>query len=279
MIEALVSGNELQKRAITGALGGVLLLLLIIFGGWLGIFFLTTVLSLGMIYEFCEMTFQLPDAMEKRYLLLSMGWFCGIVNLLAPQSEFELLIFCFLGLFAYALYTVRRYEPEQFRDHFLELMTAVFGVLYLIFLPLFLTRIYEVSQGVHWTVVFFLIVWAGDTGAYFAGKKYGEHKLYVAVSPKKTWEGAAGGLGAGLLVCLLYKLILFRNMPWLAAFAAPILVGATAQVGDLAESLLKRSYNCKDSGSILPGHGGFLDRFDGILFGLPVMYACIKILG
>ena len=79
------------------------------------------------------------------------------------------------------------------------------------------------------------------------------------------------------IVTLLYKLILFRGMPWAAVIIVPPLVSATAQAGDLCESLLKRAFDCKDSGSLLPGHGGFLDRFDGVVFSLPIMYACIRI--
>ena len=92
-------------------------------------------------------------------------------------------------------------------------------------------------------------------------------------------EGAAGGLAAALVVVFIYKLAFFRAMPWGAAFFIPLLVGAVSQVGDLCESFMKRAFDKKDSGSLLPGHGGFLDRFDGIVFSLPVMYASIRIFG
>jgi len=271
--------TELRKRVVTGVVGGAALLLLIIFGGWLGIFFLTTALSMGMIYEYSEMVFDLGDRVEKRYMLLCVTWFVALVNLLAPQAEFQLLVLTFLILFGYFLITARRYEEARYVEHFKEMAYCFFGIIYLVFVPLYMTRIYEGPYGVEWTILFLCIVFAGDTGAYFAGRKYGKHKLYVEISPKKTWEGSAGGLAAGLVFTILFKLIFFRNMPWFAAVMTPILVGAVAQVGDLCESFLKRAFNKKDSGTILPGHGGFLDRFDGVVFSLPIMYACIRILG
>jgi phosphatidate cytidylyltransferase len=156
-------------------------------------------------------------------------------------------------------------------------MYSVFGIVYLVFVPLFLIRIYESLNGTEWVVLFFLIVWAGDSGAYFAGKKFGKRKLYPEVSPKKTIEGSIGGLLAGSVVAILFKLLFFHGMSWLSVVCLPIFVGVFAQIGDLCESLFKRAFDKKDSGSILPGHGGFLDRFDSVVFSLPVMYACIRI--
>jgi phosphatidate cytidylyltransferase len=149
--------------------------------------------------------------------------------------------------------------------------------MYLPMLWLYLPKIHESTNGVHWTLIFLLIVWSGDTGAYFAGKKYGKTKLYPKISPKKTREGGLGGLLAGLVIAFLYKVTLFHELSWGGVFVTPILVGTVAAVGDLCESFIKRAYDTKDSGAILPGHGGFLDRFDGVVFSLPVMYACIRV--
>lgn len=271
--------TELHKRVLTGVGGGLILLLLILFGGWLGVFFLTTVLSLGMVYEYTDMAFELPDRVEKRYALLCIAWFVGVVNLLLPQMEFELFVFSFLGIFSYYVLFAWRHEDANFLLHLRELAYSVFGLLYLVFLPLYLPRIYETGSGWHWTLVFLFINWAGDTGAYFVGKKYGKRKLYPRISPKKTLEGAAGGLACSFAVTLLYRLLFFKGIPWLGVLFIPLVVGAAAQLGDLAESFVKRSFGRKDSGVILPGHGGILDRFDGVVFSLPVMYACIRIFG
>lgn len=271
--------SELASRVQTGLAGGVLLVALIFYGGLYGIYLVTAVLALGMVYEFCEMTFTMEDRQEKRYLLLLLGWLVIALDLFAPRSEFPLLVFCFLGLFSYFLVSAERYPEVSLGHHFRELMFSVFGLVYLVFLPLFLPRIREAAGGLHWTVVFFLIVWAGDSAAYFVGMKYGKRRLYPKISPKKTIEGALGGLGAGLVICVLYRMAFFREMSLGAAVILPLLVGAVAQLGDLCESFLKRAFDRKDSGSVLPGHGGFLDRFDGVVFALPVMYAGVRIFG
>lgn len=270
-------GSELQKRVLTGAVGAAAMMVLLVWGGWVGICLLASILSFAMIFEFSQMAFTSADAVAKRYAMLFLTWLVCITNALAPHNEFELLIFCFLFLFAYFLFAADKREGEAFTSHFKELEYSIFGLLYLVFLPLFLTRIYGGANGRHWAIVFLLMVWAGDVAAYFVGIKYGKQKLYPHISPKKSREGAYGGLAGSLIVSILYKLIFFRAMPWGAVIFVPLVVGAVAQVGDLCESFMKRVYGKKDSSSLLPGHGGFLDRFDGVVFSLPVMYACTRI--
>jgi phosphatidate cytidylyltransferase len=115
----------------------------------------------------------------------------------------------------------------------------------------------------------FLVVFSGDTGAYFAGKSFGRHKLYPAVSPKKTVEGGIGGLLLGAVTLPLYCHWMLPALPTWQVVAAAICLGMIAQVGDFAESLFKRATDTKDSGALLPGHGGMLDRIDGVLFAAP----------
>ena len=126
----------------------------------------------------------------------------------------------------------------------------------------------------------FAIVFAGDTGAYFAGRFFGKNKLYPMVSPQKTVEGTIGGLVASVLagtLCARGLLGVADADLWRWALAA-LVTGAVAQVGDLAESLFKRASGTKDSGNLLPGHGGMLDRLDGVLFGAPVFWAWLQLL-
>ena len=122
-------------------------------------------------------------------------------------------------------------------------------------------------------ITLFIIVFAGDTGAYFAGRAFGRHKLNELISPKKTWEGTVGGLLASMLSaygCAHY--VLFQVPPVEAAVVG-LACGGFAQIGDLTESLFKRATGTKDSGALLPGHGGMFDRIDGVLFGAPVFWA------
>jgi phosphatidate cytidylyltransferase len=271
--------SELSKRIQTGVAGALVVILLIVFGGGLGVAFIAAVMAVAMIYEFVEMTFTLPDRLEKRGFLMGIAWLLAFFNYWVPRAEYELLLVTFIALFSYFLFTSKRHEGETLKNHFQELMYSIFGLLYLAFLPLFLVLIRNSTGGVHWTILFLFIVWAGDTGAYFAGKKYGRHKLYPHISPKKTREGAIGGLLAGILITLIYKLIFFPSLSWFSGVAIPLIIGVAAPVGDLAESFLKRAFNKKDSGTLLPGHGGFLDRFDGVIWSAPIMYACIRVFG
>ncbi|MCA9679254.1 MAG: phosphatidate cytidylyltransferase [Kofleriaceae bacterium] len=122
-------------------------------------------------------------------------------------------------------------------------------------------------------VMILLVAWIGDTFAYFAGRFLGKRKLYEAVSPKKTWAGAIGGLAGSLVAVIVLKLVrLDDHLSWLDVVLIAIPGGVLGQLGDLAESLIKRAVGVKDSGSLLPGHGGMLDRIDAVLFIAPYVY-------
>jgi phosphatidate cytidylyltransferase len=123
-----------------------------------------------------------------------------------------------------------------------------------------------------WLMYALLVSWAGDIGAYYVGRSFGRHKLAPRVSPKKSWEGAAASVVTSILLAGGY-LAYFGGVPAPEAAAVTVLANAAGQIGDLAESAIKRGAGVKDSGSILPGHGGFLDRVDSTLFALPVVYA------
>lgn len=124
-------------------------------------------------------------------------------------------------------------------------------------------------------LVFFLlmVVWMGDTGAYYVGKRFGKHKLSPRISPKKTVEGLAGGIVASMLAAAIAHFTFFESFPLLHAMIAGMILSFAGVVGDLAESMWKRSAAVKDSGTLLPGHGGFLDRFDSIFFTAPILYS------
>ena len=135
------------------------------------------------------------------------------------------------------------------------------------------------EQSPHWLMYALLLNWAGDAGAYYVGRALGKHKLAARVSPKKSWEGAAASVAASILIAGAYLLRFVPGVSVLAAVAVTAVANAAGQVGDLAESAIKRGAGVKDSGAILPGHGGFLDRVDSTLFVLPVIYAYLKLVG
>ncbi|HEY1338349.1 MAG TPA: phosphatidate cytidylyltransferase [Bryobacteraceae bacterium] len=128
----------------------------------------------------------------------------------------------------------------------------------------------------HWLMYALMLNWAGDIGAYYVGRNFGKHKLAPRVSPKKSWEGAAASVATAVLLAGTYLVYFAGVSPW---HAIPLTAAANAvgQLGDLAESAMKRGAGVKDSGAILPGHGGFLDRVDSTLFALPVVLAYLKL--
>jgi phosphatidate cytidylyltransferase len=156
---------------------------------------------------------------------------------------------------------------------------AVLGAAYPGILLAMVVRLRQLPDGVAWLVLTLAVTWLNDTGAYFAGRSYGRHKLYPRISPSKTWEGAAGGLAASVAGALVVKAIgWLPQLPWWGG----VIVGAGAAVlgplGDLSESMLKRAYGAKDSSSLLPGHGGVLDRVDALLFTAPFVLFCASFL-
>lgn len=145
----------------------------------------------------------------------------------------------------------------------------------LVYIPLLFSHaglLRSLPFGRSWVFLVLFLVMASDSAAYFIGRSFGRHKLYEAISPKKTIEGAFGGLAGGVLGILVFKLLFFPELRFLDVIVLGLCVGAFSQIGDLFESMLKRSFNVKDSSSLIPGHGGILDRLDSLLFAFPVTY-------
>jgi len=153
---------------------------------------------------------------------------------------------------------------------------TVTGIVYAGFLLSFIPLLKLVGGG-DAVILVLVVAWIADTGAYFAGRFLGKSKLYEAVSPKKTWAGAWGGLAGSLLGAAVLKLVHFDALGWIDVFAIAIPGGILGQMGDLAESLIKRSVGVKDSGALLPGHGGILDRIDAVLFIAPYAYLYLTV--
>lgn len=147
-----------------------------------------------------------------------------------------------------------------------------FGLLYTGVLPAFVGLLRFQDHGSHLIILILTISFMGDTGAYFSGRFLGRHKLYPSVSPKKTWEGAIGGLFASAGGAAIVHFVLLPELPLVHALILGAVLGALGQAGDLCESMLKRAYDVKDSGNILPGHGGILDRIDALLFAAAGLY-------
>jgi phosphatidate cytidylyltransferase len=151
---------------------------------------------------------------------------------------------------------------------------TITGIVYAGFLTTYLAKLklIDPKQGGDTVVIVLVVAWLADTGGYFAGRFIGGAKLYEAVSPKKTWAGAFGGLAGSLIGVIVMKLAFATYLTWVDVVLIAIPGGILGQMGDLAESLIKRSVGVKDSGALLPGHGGILDRIDAVLFIAPYVY-------
>jgi phosphatidate cytidylyltransferase len=152
------------------------------------------------------------------------------------------------------------------------LALQLLGLVWVVGLGLHLVLVRRLESGLEWFAILMIIVIAADSGAYFAGRAFGKHKLYEKVSPKKTWEGVFGGMAAAVAALYVVRGTFFTELSAVDCVVLGIFVSMTSVIGDLAESLLKRAVDVKDSGAIMPGHGGVLDRTDSILFGAPVIY-------
>jgi len=130
----------------------------------------------------------------------------------------------------------------------------------------------------HWLMFALLVNWVGDGGAYYVGRAFGRHKMAPRVSPQKSWEGAAASVATSVLIAGAYLMYFVAGIGAPRAIALAAAANVAGQLGDLAESAMKRGAGVKDSGELLPGHGGFLDRVDSTLFSLPAVYALVTCL-
>ena len=188
---------------------------------------------------------------------------------LAGLGPLIAVVFCIL---APALYYLFRFGNQQTVAP--RMVATMAGIIYAGLLLTFLAlakRDFGPDGGAV-VVLMLLIAWFGDTGGYFAGRFIGGKKLYEAVSPKKTWAGSIGGIAGSIGAAVLLKVLALDFLTWIDVLLIAIPGGMLGQMGDLAESLLKRSVGVKDSGALLPGHGGMLDRLDAVLFIAPYVY-------
>ncbi len=180
-----------------------------------------------------------------------------------------------LGMFAALLIIPASYvfTNKSLENSLPSSAIAVLATTYVGMLSGSLIRLHnDFPEGYKLVYFLLLVVWLGDTGAYYVGKTFGKHKLSPRISPKKTIEGLIGGVSASVITALIIHFTFFPKFPLLHAVIAGVLLSVAGVIGDLAESMWKRSAAVKDSGTLIPGHGGFLDRFDSILFTAPILY-------
>jgi phosphatidate cytidylyltransferase len=164
------------------------------------------------------------------------------------------------------------FRIDDIRSAGQEFSLLVAGFLYVPLLLVHAILLRNLPHGSQWILLLMSVVMAGDSGAFYVGCNLGKRKLYPVVSPNKSVEGALGGVAGSIIGAFLARGLFFPELTGADCLATALLLGIAGQLGDLFESLLKRSFGVKDSGTIIPGHGGVLDRLDSILFALPAAY-------
>lgn len=207
---------------------------------------------------------------RKNSLLIVIG--LAATALLIGQSHLTLPLSDLLVLGTLATVLSMLFLPGPIEYRFKDATVTLFGMLYIGLTLSSLASTRALPSG-EWLVLFVaLVTWAGDTGAYYAGSLWGRHLLAPTVSPKKSIEGLAGGAVLAVSAALLARAWFLPDLPFIDAIALGVLLTAAGLAGDLCESSIKRSVGVKDSGGILPGHGGMLDRLDSLLFTAPTFY-------
>jgi len=260
------------KRIVTG----VVLSPIVVVGTWYfpGTFgYALAIVAAGIAgYEFLNM-FSLRES--RTVLLGGVAWIVLAPVLAGLEASYlQAYLFC-TPIFALGMFLLL---PERIPKAAVEAPALALGALYVGLLTGAVAMLARLPQwGASGLIMLYAVVWLGDSAAYFGGKFLGKHKLYRRVSPKKTMEGSlfglAGSIGGAFFVDAVFGTPLSTIQLLLLGFGG----GIAEQVGDLCESVLKRSVGIKDSGTILPGHGGMLDRVDGLLFSAPIVWGMFVI--
>jgi len=240
--------------------------MIILKGGSLLFALLLALFSCIGIFEFYGMA--LPGRTVERWLAALTGSaliflpFTADSRLALTSIALLFLIFALLFLF----------RISEITDAAREVSYAVLAFIYIPFMLMHLVMLRQTRFGIEWLLVLMLIAMSGDSAAYYIGSAFGKNRLYPLVSPKKSIEGSLGGVAGSICGTLLAKFTFFQQLTLADALITAVVIGILGQSGDLFESMLKRSFGVKDSGTIFPGHGGVLDRLDSILFAAPVTY-------
>ncbi len=200
-----------------------------------------------------------------------LGYAAGLLLLVVDRDAWLLVTLVALIILALAM------RSEDLATSLPGAALRIMGIVYVFGTWRFAPLLRESS--VHWLMFALLVNWAGDAGAYYVGRAFGRHRMAERVSPKKTWEGALASVAVSVLLGGAYLIYFVPGVAVWEVITVSVAANVAGQLGDLAESAMKRGANLKDSGSLLPGHGGMLDRVDSTVFALPVLYACLRLLG
>jgi phosphatidate cytidylyltransferase len=264
-----LAASNLTIRLLTAAVGAPLILALLYLGpawGWFA--FVCAAAAIGANELFGMTHRDRPSRIAGIVLVLA------VMGILWWKGTDPKALIALIGLLPLASMLLVLARLGDVSTAALRVAAGVFGPLYLGggLGAAALLRRDGGDDGASFVVLALMLSWLSDTGAYFAGRAFGKHKLYEAVSPKKTVEGAIGGLLGGIAGALLAHFVYLRSLPLVDGVALAIVGGGLGQAGDLGESLIKRSVGVKDSGGVVPGHGGLLDRVDALVVTSVITY-------
>ncbi len=274
MSNKLSTLSNLSQRIIVGVLGAAVFIGSILFGEWTYflLFFGLTLLGTAEFYKLV----QVQGIMPHRGAGITLGavFYVSVFLVVKEIMPLEILFLSVPLFFMVFILELYRKQPHPFTNIAFTLMGAgyiagPFGMLH---------TLGYLQDDYSWQPILglMLLIWASDTGAYIFGKNFGKHKLFERISPGKTWEGWIGGTLLAVAVGYVLSLF-FTDLETYQWVGVAIIVAVFGVLGDLTESLLKRSLGVKDSGTLLPGHGGILDRFDSLLMAIPFVIAFLKI--
>lgn len=275
MRKRLENLNNLQQRTVTALAGVIVIIGCIVYSDWTCLILLLTISTLTQL-EFYKLL-----GLDGNQPLTYYGTFCGsVMMMLAYLIEMEKVSFenyFIISPLLSMIFFIKLYKKNDLKP-FTNIGFTFLGIIY-VALPFALIIVMATRGGnYNYEIVLgsLLLLWASDIGAYFAGTKFGKRKLFERISPKKSWEGAVGGAAFAALIAFVLGqyFTTFEPWKWYCIGAIIVVVGT---YGDLVESLFKRSIAIKDSGSSIPGHGGFLDRFDGLLLSAPFIATFLKL--
>ncbi len=255
------------KRWISGLVMAPVLILFTLYAPlWLFVLFILAVSFIGL-REFYALTLPGSSPLEK--------WTGILLSLLPTLALYASDLRCFFAgtlLLTFFLYIRTLGLNDPFPVRVDRASKQILGFLYISFLLSHFILMRKLPSGQLWILFTLVSVYFGDTLAFYTGRAWGRNKLAPAISPGKTVEGGVGAAAGSLIGSLLFKGLFFPQIPFLHAVVLGLGVGVIGQLGDLWESVLKRSAQVKDSGALIPGHGGLLDRIDSVLFAGPMIY-------
>lgn len=257
----------MKQRIITAVAAGIPLLAFVIYGG-LPFTIVVYLLASIALYELLRMK-KISIVSSPGISSMLFLWLILINDELlytrpyVTLTKIEIALAVIMVLLSITVLSKNRYTFDDVG--FVMLAVVYIGVGFYYFIE---TR----NAGLDYVFYALFVIWATDTGAYLVGRKFGKRKLWPKISPKKTIEGSIGGIVIALITAIIFQLVHPLHSSMLIVILITILISVMGQIGDLVESAFKRHYVVKDSGTILPGHGGILDRFDSLLFVLPVLH-------